>query len=63
MSSSLWRQDLVPVSIILGGLLHALRSVPEVAWTAQCALYHVVRCSVEEQNVKEAARGAGNIVR
>jgi len=52
------KKDLVPVSIILEGLLHALRSAPEVAWAAQCALFHVVRCGhVEEQNVKEAARG------
>lgn len=51
------KKDLVPVSIILEGLLHALRSAPEVAWTAQCALFHVVRCNVEAQNVKEAARG------
>eukprot|EP00435_Cladocopium_sp_Y103_P010507 s2204_g2.t1 len=51
------KKDLVPVSIILEGLVHALRSAPEVAWTAQCALFHVVRCNVEAQNVKEAARG------
>jgi len=42
-----WRrtaaQGMVPVPIALEGLLWALRSEPEVAWTAQCALYHAAR--------------------
>eukprot|EP00435_Cladocopium_sp_Y103_P010976 s2204_g2.t2 len=41
---------------VRSGVKYVLRS-DVVAWTAQCALFHVVRCNVEAQNVKEAARG------
>ncbi|CAK9017765.1 unnamed protein product [Durusdinium trenchii] len=52
------KKNLVPVSTIVDALLCALRSTPEVAWSAQCALFHVVRChQAEAQNVKEATRG------
>lgn len=44
-----WRRasakDLVPTPMALSGLLCALRSEPEVAWTAQCALFHAARCA------------------
>jgi len=38
------KKDLVPFVTILEGLLSALRSEPEVAWAAQCALFHAARC-------------------
>ncbi|CAJ1437623.1 unnamed protein product [Effrenium voratum] len=52
-------KDLVPVATALEGLLSALRSEPEVAWAAQCALFHVVRChsARSPHNVKETTRG------
>lgn len=57
-----WRRmgtkGLVPAALALEGLLWALRSEPEVAWTAQCALYHATRCSDGvAQKVSEGPRG------
>jgi len=52
------KKDLVPVATALAGLLCALQSEPEVAWAAQCALFHIVRCTVDQiQNVRDATRG------
>lgn len=51
-------RGLVPPHTVLGGLLCALRSQPEVAWTAQCALFHAARVAVvPNRSVKEGPRG------
>jgi len=57
-----WRRTaargLVPAATALEGLLWALRSEPEVAYTAQCALYHAARCADGTgQSVREGPRG------
>jgi len=57
-----WRRHdargLVPVATALEGLLWALRSEPEIAWTAQCALFHAVRCTDGAgQSVRNGRRG------
>lgn len=57
-----WRRasakDLVPTPMALSGLLCALRSEPEVAWTAQCALFHAARCAdADVQGVRMTPRG------
>lgn len=46
-------KSLVPPHMVLEGLLCALRSQPEVAWTAQCALFHAARCADLNRNAKE----------
>jgi len=58
-----WRRmgskRMVPAGVALEGLLWALRSEPEVAWTAQCALYHATRCSDGvARSVSEGPQGA-----
>jgi len=57
-----WRQtaakEMVPVATALEGLLWALRSEPDVAWTAQCALFHAARCTERAaQSVRNSTRG------
>jgi len=57
-----WRRtaakNLVPVATALEGILWALRSEPEVAWTAQCSLFHAARCADgASQSVREGTRG------
>lgn len=57
-----WRRNvakgLVPAATALEGLLWALRSEPEVAWTAQCTLFHAVRCTDGAgQSVRDGTRG------
>lgn len=56
-----WRRNaknLVPVATALEGLLWALRAEPEVAWVAQCSLFHAARCADGvAQSVKEGTRG------
>jgi len=57
-----WRRNdakgLVPAATALEGLLWALRSEPEVAWMAQCALFHAVRCTDGAgQSVRDGTRG------
>lgn len=57
-----WRRttakDLVPVTTALEGLLWAMRSEPEVAWAAQCALFHAAQCADRaDQSVREGTRG------
>jgi len=48
---------LVPTATAIEGLLCALRSEPEVAWAAQCALFHVTRCADgAARNVRETPR-------
>eukprot|EP00929_Paragymnodinium_shiwhaense_P022371 TRINITY_DN14310_c0_g1_i1.p1 TRINITY_DN14310_c0_g1~~TRINITY_DN14310_c0_g1_i1.p1 ORF type:complete len:634 (+),score=161.59 TRINITY_DN14310_c0_g1_i1:126-2027(+) len=48
----------VPVAEILGGLLCALRSEPEVAWQAQCALFHAARGHHSQENVRTSVHGS-----
>jgi len=51
-------RGLVPAVDALGGLLCALRSEPEVAWTAQCALFHAARCRDGiAQTVRDGSEG------
>jgi len=46
------------VATALEGLLWALRSEPEVAWTAQCVLFHAVRSADGTgQSVRDGTRG------
>ncbi|CAK0907155.1 unnamed protein product [Prorocentrum cordatum] len=51
-------KGLVPPHTVLEGLLCALRSQPEVAWTAQCALFHAARVAVvPNRSIREGPRG------
>lgn len=50
-------KDLVPTHTALNGLLCALRSEPEVAWAAQCSLFHAARCSDGSMSVRNGTRG------
>jgi len=57
-----WRRTaakgLVPEATALEGLLWALRSEPEVAWTAQCALYYAARVADRAgTSVRDGNRG------
>jgi len=57
-----WRRsaakNLVPVATALEGILWALRAEPEVAWVAQCSLFHAARCADgAAQSVREGTRG------
>mmetsp|Transcript_77552 Transcript_77552/g.136835 ORF Transcript_77552/g.136835 Transcript_77552/m.136835 type:complete len:621 (-) Transcript_77552:203-2065(-) len=51
------KKDLVPFVTILEGLLYALRSEPEVAWAAQCALFHAARCDDTTSSQEGGVRG------
>mmetsp|Transcript_100972 Transcript_100972/g.182205 ORF Transcript_100972/g.182205 Transcript_100972/m.182205 type:complete len:610 (+) Transcript_100972:87-1916(+) len=55
------KKSLVPYAMVLEGLLSALRSEPQVAWVAQCALFHAARCEDnKELSVRDGTRGTVN---